>query len=210
MDKKFFIFIIIFFSLGKVSAAGNFLELRYEKGYDSGIKKSFCGTHNILELPYGNNCSLGGKVITSGDNFIMLKPYLLFNLGEGFSAGPIFSHDVRGNDLIGPMLKFTKFTDTTSIIGTGEYIFNLENDSEYKEVWVSLSRIFCSWRYYYELRYTNNGEENFQFRPVKLGYRKINSAPKRELLPFFMLQRAWKEWEGKPADSLYLGVDCWF
>jgi len=211
MREKYFLFVVIIlvalFASSPARAKGNFLKLRYEYGYNEQTKEHFRGTYNVIETTPLKNLSLGGRIITGKNDFIMIKPYLLYKLKNSLHLGSTFSYNSLGGKLIGPTFKIVKVKKKFTFIWTGEYIFNLKNSSEYKESWASISHLFPNnWKYYFELRYSNGGIETFQFRPVKIGYQFQNG-----LIPFIMFQRSWQNWDWKKrSDSIYYGIDWRF
>jgi len=187
-------------------AKNNYIMLRYENGkIENG--ESYTGTYNIFENNSLKKWSLGFRFITGENNFKLIIPCFYYKTSNGWQFGVEYISDSLGNEKIGPSFRFIKSISKMSIFSISTYYFDLKNNRNMIDLFLSLkNKKKLGWYYGVETWYyhTKNGTENFHFRPLKIGY-KFKSG----LAPFIMIQRKWND-KGIKTDAILTGLEIKF
>ena len=187
-------------------AKENYLLLRYEVGKNSETHDSFHKTFNVIENGSLRNWAFGSKLITGGNGFTLIKPYVCYKLGNGFQLGAEYGTSSLDKECVGPKFRFVKPVGEIFVLFDITQYFDLSDDKDITDVYLNIKTMGLDWYYGAEIWYYNikHGTENLHLRPIKIGYRFKNG-----LAPFAMCERHWND-EKLKTDSVFVGLEISF
>ncbi len=172
-------------------------------------------TSSIMELDW-KEWSFGAEVGTGPDGYMYTVPYFnrkLPSLGKGWEVGARLEQDSLQNTSFAPSIRYAGVTE---VWPKNKFLFLLQvdyfiGDQEKLEVWGNVTYLsFGQWRIGAEafIRADRFGNRNYQFRPLRLGYRFPGFGPFKAVTPFTMFEYRWDKWTEETVESKsgFLGV----